>query len=123
MNDSYAPVAIAETDEFLDGDIDRSEFDKYLSGYGSSHHTSSTVSCAFYSGLALTDGPSAAAAVATQLDGHKEGITGGSVNLHQHTNDYLNAMKHEPLYENVPTVGSSSLSSALADVRSVYYDC
>lgn len=104
-------------EEFLDGDIDRSEFDKYLSGYGANHATS--VNCSFYGGVgnvsggnSLNDGQS----TVEQFDGHKENGAG----LHT-TNDYV-LMKSEPIYETIPAAGSS-LSSALADVRSVYYDC
>ena len=116
LSDNYLPSVMPE--EFLDGDIDRSEFDKYLSGYGANHATS--VNCAFYGGGGsnvaggnnnLNDGQS----TAEQFDGHKENGAG------LHTNDYI-LMKSEPIYETIPAAGSS-LSSALADVRSVYYDC
>ena len=108
-------------EEFIDGDIDRSEFDKYLSGYGANHATS--VNCSFYGGVGnvglshaggtnnLSDGQS----TSEQFDGHKENGAG------LHANEYI-LMKSEPIYETIPAAGSS-LSSALADVRSVYYDC
>lgn len=115
LGENYLPSVMPE--EFLDGDIDRSEFDKYLSGYGANHATS--VNCSFYGGVgnvssvgnSLNDGQS----TVEQFDGHKENGAG------LHTNDYI-LMKSEPIYETIPAAGSS-LSSALADVRSVYYDC
>lgn len=112
-------------EEFIDGDIDRSEFDKYLSGYGANHATS--VNCSFYgqgnAGLSHAGGSSTnhhlsdgQQSTSEQFDGHKENGAG----LHA-TNEYI-LMKSEPIYETIPAAGSS-LSSALADVRSVYYDC
>ena len=116
LGEIYLPSVMPE--EFIDGDIDRSEFDKYLSGYGTNHATS--VSCSFYGGTGnmvggssnLNDGPS----TVEQFDGHKENGAGLP------PNDYI-LMKSEPIYETIPAPVGSSLSSALADVRSVYYDC
>lgn len=117
MGEHYLPSVMPE--EFIDGDIDRSEFDKYLSGYGANHATS--VNCSFYGGVgnvgmghvsnSVHDGQS----TSEQFDGQKENGTG------LHSNDYI-LMKSEPIYETIPAAGSS-LSSALADVRSLYYDC
>lgn len=100
-------------EEFLDVDIDRSEFDKYLSGgYGvgaSNNHATSvsmpSASCSFYG----------SADVST--------ATGSTFEISHDTKENVNdfpLMKSEPIYDNIP---GSSLSSALADVRSVYYDC
>lgn len=116
MSENFLPVMPE-----IDGDIDRSEFDKYLSGYGANHATS--VSCSFYGGgvgggaagsssASGPDGPSSVFVV----DGSKEDNGGGG-----QTNYVL--MKSEPLFETIPAAACSSLSSALADVRSVYYDC
>lgn len=58
---------------------------------------------------------------------------GGPQHQLQHQTANYVLMKSEPLYETIPAAtaaattaaaaASSSLSSALADVRSVYYDC
>lgn len=109
----------------IDGDIDRSEFDKYLSGYGTNHATSVN-SMSYYSsggGNAAVSSSSSSSDVPT-FDSPKVENGGGGGPTPPTTNYVL--MKSEPIYEMIPAVGataSSSLSSALADVRSVYYDC
>ena len=114
---------MSEAEEFLDGDIDRSEFDKYLSGgYGVNHVTN--ISCSFYGAGGSSAGQTEGGATSTALyeTSNKELSTASG--LHHATNDYM-VMKSEAAmqYESIPVAGSS-LSSALADVRSsVYYDC
>lgn len=120
MNDSGFMPVLPETDEFLDGDIDRSEFDKYLSGtcYGTNHASYSSYVAIGGNGTMPSDGPAAAAATPSFVDCSKE----NGLLPHQTANDYTTLLKSEPIYETIPVAGSS-LSSALADVRSVYYDC
>ena len=123
MNDSGFMPVLPETDEFLDGDIDRSEFDKYLSGsYGTNHVSYSSYVAIGGNGTVASDGPAAASATPSFVDCGKE--NGNNELLpHQTANDYTTLLKSESIYETIPVAGSSLLSSALADVRSVYYDC
>jgi len=121
MSDSGFMPVLPETDEFLDGDIDRSEFDKYLSGsYGSNHVSYSSYVAIGGNETVASDGPAAASATPSFVDCSKE--NGNGLLPHQTASDYTTLLKSEPIYETIPVAGSS-LSSALADVRSVYYDC
>lgn len=121
-NEGYLPV-MPEAEEFLDGDIDRSEFDKYLSGgYGVNHVTN--ISCSFYGAGGPSVGPSEGAASAAQFEASNKELAAASSLQHANGNNDYMVMKSEATmhYESIPATGSS-LSSALADVRSVYYDC
>lgn len=112
-----------EAEELLDVDIDRSEFDKYLSGdagaggYSNNPQAAvtsvsmSTSTCPYY-GSADLSSTTANGSTFIEMSHHHH-------DTKENVNDYP-LMKSEPLYETIP---GSSLSSALADVRSVYYDC
>ena len=110
MNEMNAGAA----EEFLDVDIDRSEFDKYLSGGYVTNNQLTSVnmatapSCSFYGSGDLST------ATGSTFEQHD---SKDNVVVH----DYP-LMKSEPVYDHIQAPGSS-LSSALADVRSVYYDC
>jgi len=127
-------------DEFLDADIDRSEFDKYLSGYGVNHATNVTQSaggssgsgCSYYGSSAGTDQQSSSFEMAKDLAqhhlNHLNHLNHQHHHLHHHHHHHGSGnghadyplIKSEPVYDTIP---GASLSSALADVRSMYYDC
>ena len=120
-----------QQEELLDVDIDRSEFDKYLSGYATTGVTVATAITSSSAAAAPNSNPYYDAAPSsgahrnyiplTTCDHHHSGHNNNNNskinNIHHHE---CNLMKSEPCYETNP---GSSLSSALADVRSVYYDC
>jgi hypothetical protein len=103
-------------EEFLDVDIDRSEFDKYLSGYGANHassvvmaqtHALTAAGCSYYGTVDHHVTLFEASRDPKEINANNNG--------HEHP-----LIKSEPAYDTIP---GASLSSALADVRSMYYDC